>query len=111
MKRVVDFMAVFQGKIDNILEGTPLSFLEMNSVSKQSLEQYLHMLGMFSAWTPISQNTLRDQEKMDQLLVDWVNAEFIKAHRPWKGAKALAALMALVPAYGKGGPLSLPRVD
>ena len=77
-------------------------------MSKQSLEQYLHMLGMFSASTPLSQST--DQEKMDQLLVDWVNAEFIKGHRPWKGEKALAALMALVTAYGKGGPLSLPRV-
>ena len=37
MKKVVDFMGEFQGKIDDILEVTPLSFPELNSVSKQSL--------------------------------------------------------------------------
>ena len=79
-------------------------------MSKQSLEQYFHMIGVFSASPPLSQNTMRDRERMDQLLVDWVNTEFIKCHRHWKGEKTLAALMALAPAVGKGGPLVHPRV-
>ena len=102
LKKAIDYMAIWQGKVDAALEGTKLSFLELKSLGPEALQQqYLKVLGVFCDSASISRATLHDDALMDERLVTWMNAEFIRGQKPWRGEKALAALMPLVPAYSK----------
>lgn len=58
LQRTVELTATFQGQIDAVLEGTQLSFVELSTVKRPSLEEYLRLLGLFSNPGHISQEIL-----------------------------------------------------
>jgi hypothetical protein len=109
LKSMVQLMGEFKPRVDGIIEGSNITFLELASFGKASLTEYLRMVGLFCGSTPISKELLSSATAMDAKVVDWMNAQFATGQQPWRGEETVAALMALCPAFSKAGALSLPR--
>jgi hypothetical protein len=109
LKKMLSLMSRMDGKVGEVLEGVEPSFLELASMGETSLKQYLATLAGFCACGPISKAELRDQERMDDRVVNWMNAEFARGSDAWKGEKVVAAIVALAPQYSKHGSYRIPK--
>jgi integrase len=89
--------------------GTGQSFLEARSVRQATRERYLATLRRFNTFATSKGRAVQGAEETDAALVEWFEDCFFKGEMPSTGETALAALMHIMPAYGRHGAAKLPR--
>ena len=85
------------------------SFLAANSVSKLTLVSYEKAVRDFCLWAKLRGEELKEDEKVDALLVAFMNSMYQEGHRSWKGERVFAGLLCLAPQFGRYGTARLPR--
>jgi hypothetical protein len=105
VRRALQFMADVTPQVQKIWDWTP-SYLEMASIDRGSLAQYLVSLGVLSA---CGMNSALEPAAADQMMVTFMNESFLKGLRPWVGEKAMAALLLFAPALVAGKSVTMPR--
>jgi hypothetical protein len=93
VRKALNFMMEIAPKVQQTGMNLP-SYLELASVDKPSLKQYLVRLGVLSHSGDFS--TLKG-EALDKQFVIWMNRTFAAGLKAWAGEKALAALMLFAP--------------
>jgi hypothetical protein len=102
-KRRLDKMLA---SLDRVPDGMEVSFLELESVGRDTLKSYLGQVGLF--FDSGGRLEAADEE-VDKHVVDWMNAQYLAGVKPAAGSRLLAALMCLVPAFSKSGGRHIPR--
>ena len=96
----------------NLEEGSNapwLSFLESRPVTDRTREQYRAIVEEFLTWCRSQRLPTVEDSEVDHALVTWMNAEFCKGQRAWRGEKLIAGLIYLVAEFGRLGHRSAPR--
>jgi hypothetical protein len=93
LRKALKFMSEVEPRVAKIWGDVP-TYLELASLNRASLEQYLKQLGLLSSSSLCC--SMAPQE-LDKSLSQWMNRTFAVGHRPWQGEKALAALLAFTP--------------
>lgn len=91
------------------LTAAGLTLLELASVEEASLKQYVQQLGLFCDWRHTWREAETKPAEIDMEIVGWMNVEYAKGHKPWRGEKLVASLMALAPTCSKHGTIKLAR--
>ena len=91
------------------LTAAGLTFLELASVEEASLKQYVQQLGLFCDWRHTWPEAEARPAEIDLEIAKWMNVEYAKGHKPWRGEKLVASLMALAPTCSRHGTIKLAR--
>ena len=86
-RTAAEYMAERTPEITNLLPDSELTYLELQAVGSDALNQYLVSLGLFSGSSRLSAATLEDATAMDERMVHWMNTQFLKGKRPRIGEK------------------------
>ena len=86
-----------------------ISFLESCAVTASTLQKYTTSERDWRAWCEKTSVPLGGDDEVDAALVDYMNWLWLQGHRPWRGERLMAAMLALHPAYNKTGSRKLPR--
>ena len=105
VRRALQFMSEVKPQVQKIWDWTP-SYLEMASIDRGSLAQYLVSLGVLSA---CGMRSTLDPTMADLMMVTFMNESFLKGLRPWVGEKAMAALLLFAPSLVTGKSVTMPR--
>ena len=97
LQKALQFMEKWAPKVQQAGTNVP-SYLELASLTPESLAQYLRSLGLLSALSDCSEMPIA---KVDDLMCRFMNQHFLVGRKPWKGEKAMASLLCFQPAVAR----------
>ena len=87
----------------------PITFLEHRAVKAESSAQYRLALEQFMDFSLPRGLEIDNAERVDRLLVDFLNKLYQEGHQAYKGDRVIAAFMHENPQYGRNGDRKIPR--
>ena len=105
LRKALTMMAEMTPKLRKVWDQVP-SYLELASLSRSSLLQYIRSLGILSE---LAITSTTDPNIVDADLSAWMNKNFLQGGKPWNGEKAMAAVLAFSPSLCARGTNPLPR--
>ena len=97
LQKALQFMEKWAPNVQQTGTNVP-SYLELASLTPESLAQYLRSLGLLSALSDCSEMPIA---KVDDLMCRFMNQHFLVGRKPWKGEKAMASLLCFQPAVAR----------
>lgn len=101
-RKIVDAGMEMQG-------GSSNTFLEHRAVKAESSAQYRLALEQFMDFSLPRGLEIDNAERVDRLLVDFLNKLYQEGHQAYKGDRVIAAFMHENPQYGRNGDRKIPR--
>ena len=97
LQKALQFMEKWAPRVQRAGTTVP-SYLELASLTPESLSQYLRSLGLLSCLSNCSQMTIGE---VDDAMCRFMNQHFLVGRKPWKGEKAMASLLCFQPTIAR----------
>ncbi|CAK0812006.1 unnamed protein product [Prorocentrum cordatum] len=107
VRKAIEVLEITETGKDDVKLG--ISYLEKRSVGAGTLETYRQRALAFCVWARCCLTALPELKELGGQLVEYMNEEFLKGVKAWRGEKLLAGLMFFHPDFGRLGGLHLPR--
>ncbi|CAK0791289.1 unnamed protein product [Prorocentrum cordatum] len=107
IRKAIEVFETAESGRDDVKLG--ISYLEKRSVGAGTLETYRQCVLAFCVWARCCLTALPELKELGGQLVEYMNEEFLKGVKAWRGEKLLAGLMFFYPDFGRLGGLRLPR--